>query len=142
MVLPIELISIDQFQGPFEHVPVGAVNKRMGRGSINVACIEDLNPVQPESTIEIKVVETLKQVMHAYFNVGVIKPGTYTSTLLSGTPKPRGVRLKTPGCVSLCSTGAHPRKHRGPPIDGPSKALEEDNYKEDGEATVKRCCPY
>ena len=114
----------------------------MGRGSINVACIEDLNPVQPKSTIEIKVVETPKQVMHAYSNVGVIKPGTYTSTLLSGTPKPRGVRLKTPGCISLCSIGAHPRNRLGPPIDGPSKALGEDNYEEDGEATVERCRPY
>ena len=142
VVLPVEPISIDQFEGPFEHVLVSALNKSMGHGSIDDGCIEDFNLVQPESTIDIKVVENSKPVRHAYSNVGVIKPGTYTSALLRGHPKPRGVRLKTPGCVSLCTTAPLPRKRQRPPDDEPIKAHDEDNHKEDGEEAAKHCRLY
>lgn len=138
VVLPVEPILIDQFEGPFEHVLVGALNKSMGHGSIH----EDFNIVQPESTIDIQVVDNFKPVRHAYSNVGVIKPGTYTSALLRGHPKPRGDRLKTPGCVSLCTTAPLPRTRQRPPDDGPSKAHDEDNHKEDGEEAVKHCRLY
>lgn len=37
MVLPIELISIDHFQGPFEDVPVGAVGAVGGTTTATVA---------------------------------------------------------------------------------------------------------
>ena len=142
VVLPMETISIDQFEGPFEHILVGPVNKSMGHGSIDDGCFETLNLLQPESTIEIKVPDHSKPVLHAYSRVGVIKPGTYTRALLRGHPKPRGVRLKTPGCVSLCSIAAQPGKPLRPSSAGPSKAHYEDNHKEDGETAIKRCRLY
>ena len=79
---------------------------------------------------------------HAYSNVKVIKRGTYTRALLRGRPKPKSEKLKTPGCVSVCSIAHGTRKHLRPPREGPSYVEGDVNHEDVGEAAVKRTRPY
>ena len=49
---------------------------------------------------------------HAYSRVGVIKPGTYSSSLLKSAPCPKGQKLGCAGCTAVRSLGIdHCHKH-------------------------------
>ena len=62
---------------------------------------------------------------HAYSRVGVIKPGTYSRSLLRSAPRPQGQGLGCSGCTAVHSLGIdHCHKHAGDKIGkGPHKRL-------------------
>ena len=62
---------------------------------------------------------------HAYSRVGVIKPGTYSRSLLRSSPRPKGQGLDCAGCTAVHSLGIdHCHKHDGDKNDkGPHKRL-------------------
>lgn len=100
-----------------------------------------LQPLQHEPRINIIVVESAKQKIHAYSSVGVIKCGTYSRALLRGTHKSRGVKLKTPDFVSVCKNAKGPRKRQEAPSNGPPDAQLDHDYNEDGQGAGKCICP-
>ena len=62
---------------------------------------------------------------HAYSRVGVIKPGTYSRSLLRSAPRPKGQGLGCEGCTAVHSLGIdHCHKHDSDKNDkGPHKRL-------------------
>ena len=51
---------------------------------------------------------------HAYSRAGVIKPGTYSRSLLRSAPRPKGHGLGCAGCTAVHSLGIdHCHKHDG-----------------------------
>jgi hypothetical protein len=62
---------------------------------------------------------------HAYSRVGVIKPGTYSRSLLRSAPRPQGQGLGCAGCTAVHSLGIdHCHKHDGDKNGkGPHKRL-------------------
>ena len=62
---------------------------------------------------------------HAYSRVGVIKPGTYSRSLLRSAPRPKGQGLGCAGCTAVHSLGIdHCHKHDGDKNGkGPHKRL-------------------
>ena len=62
---------------------------------------------------------------HAYSRVGVIKPGTYSRSLLRRAPRPKGHKVSCAGCTAVHSLGIdHCHKHDGDKNgQGPHKRL-------------------
>ena len=62
---------------------------------------------------------------HAYSRVGVIKPGTYSSSLLKSALRPKGQKFDCAGCTAVHSLGIdHCHKHDGDKNGkGPHKRL-------------------
>jgi hypothetical protein len=62
---------------------------------------------------------------HAYSRVEVIKPGTYSRSLLRSAPRPQGQGLGCVGCIAVHSLGIdHCHKHAGDKNGkGPHKRL-------------------
>lgn len=62
---------------------------------------------------------------HAYSRVGIIKPGTYSSSLLRSAPRSKGQKLGCAGCTAVHSLGIdHCHKHDGDKNGkGPHKCL-------------------
>ena len=60
---------------------------------------------------------------HAYSRVGVIKPGTYSRSLLRSAPRPKGQGIGCAGCTAVHSLG-YCHKHDGDKnVKGPHKRL-------------------
>ena len=62
---------------------------------------------------------------HAYSRVGVIKPGTYSRSVLRSSPRPKRQKLGCAGCTAVHSLGIdHCHKHDGDKNGkGPHKRL-------------------
>ena len=59
-------------------------------------------PIEDKSTLH----------THAYSRVGVIKPGTYSRSLLRSAPRPKDQKLVCAGCTTIHSLGIdHCHKH-------------------------------
>ena len=101
-----QVVSIDEFHGPFEPVPecnipecsksdapIDEVHAVDGKG-----CGESLHSAVAE--VE-RTQGNSSKASHSYARVGVIKPGTYSRLLLRSTPRPRGRKLKSMGCWAV-----------------------------------------
>ena len=106
-----DCMSLDNCDGPFEPIQESTLLDCSQRNApiihADVMTLEARGCVQslPSATVEVQGSEgTSSNAPHAYANVGVIKPGTYSRLLLRCTPRPKGRKLQSRGCRAVQST--------------------------------------
>jgi hypothetical protein len=89
--------------------------------------VQSPNPRTQSSKEDVAMMIQEKSTLHtnAYSRVGIIKPGTYSRSLLRSAPRPKGQGLGCEGCTAVHSLGIdHCHKHHNDTNGkGPHKRL-------------------
>ena len=106
-----ESMSLVNFDGPSEPIQESKLpdcshcNAPIIGSDVMTLDAKECDRSLPAATVEVQESEgNSSNASHAYANVGVISPGTYSRLLLRSTPRPKGRKLQSRGCRAVHST--------------------------------------
>lgn len=105
------VLSIDDFEGPFEPIPKGSDEGHVSPppdplpSSLHFHTVKSPGHPGIEASAadvdDAHIDDSDSRKKHAYADVGIIQPGTYTRALLRGTPRRKGRKLQMKGCSAI-----------------------------------------